>query len=141
MLGLTNMLKSDMAAGTDVVASTMLPGALICTVPPLKDSGEVPLGLALGTTTMTTVAVEPDCSEGRLQLTRKFALAPPQVPVLADMQWKGQNRKVMLWANRSGVFYVLDRTTGEFLLGKPFIKQTWAVGIDEKGKPIWNWRR
>jgi alcohol dehydrogenase (cytochrome c) len=43
-----------------------------------------------------------------------------QVPVLADMQWKGRPREVMLWANRSGMFYVLDRTTGEFLLGKPF---------------------
>ncbi len=59
-----------------------------------------------------------------------------QVPVLADINWKGAPRKVMLWANRNGFFYVLDRTTGEFLLGKPFIKETWAVGIDEKGRPI-----
>ena len=59
-----------------------------------------------------------------------------QVPVLADIEWKGKPRKVMLWANRNGFFYVLDRTTGEFLLGKPFIKQTWAVGIDENGRPI-----
>src|SRR2546429_539204 len=51
-----------------------------------------------------------------------------QVPVLADMQWKGSPRKVMLWANRSGVFYVLDRTTGEFLLGKPFVKTNWVNG-------------
>ncbi len=59
-----------------------------------------------------------------------------QVPVLADMQWKGSPRKVMLWANRSGMFYVLDRTTGEFLLGKPFVKVNWATGFDEKGRPI-----
>jgi len=59
-----------------------------------------------------------------------------QVPVLADINWKGSPRKVMLWGNRNGFFYVLDRATGEFLLGKPFIKQTWAVGIDEKGRPI-----
>jgi alcohol dehydrogenase (cytochrome c) len=59
-----------------------------------------------------------------------------QVPVLVDMNWKGQPRKLMLWANRNGFFYALDRTTGEFLLGKPFIKQTWAVGIDENGRPI-----
>ena len=26
-----------------------------------------------------------------------------QVPVLADIQWQGQPRKVMLWANRNGV--------------------------------------
>ena len=32
-----------------------------------------------------------------------------QVPVLADIQWQGKPRKVMLWANRNGVMYVLDR--------------------------------
>jgi alcohol dehydrogenase (cytochrome c) len=59
-----------------------------------------------------------------------------QVPVLVDMDWKGRPRKVMLWANRNGHFYVLDRTTGEFLLGKPFVKQNWNVGLDEKGRPV-----
>jgi len=59
-----------------------------------------------------------------------------QVPVLADVTWKGNSRKVMLWGNRNGFFYVLDRATGEFLLGKPFVKQTWSSGIDEAGKPI-----
>jgi alcohol dehydrogenase (cytochrome c) len=59
-----------------------------------------------------------------------------QVPVLADLTWKGQPRKVMLWGNRNGFFYVLDRTNGGFLLGKAFVKQTWATGIDESGKPI-----
>jgi alcohol dehydrogenase (cytochrome c) len=59
-----------------------------------------------------------------------------QVPVLADLEWKGQPRKGMLWGNRNGFFYVLDRTSGQYLLGKPFVKQTWAVGIDERGKPI-----
>jgi len=34
------------------------------------------------------------------------------------------------------MFYVLDRTTGEFLLGKPFVKVNWATGFDEKGRPI-----
>ena len=46
-----------------------------------------------------------------------------QVPVLADMEWKGQTRRVMLWANRNGFYYVLDRTTGEFLLGQPFVRK------------------
>jgi alcohol dehydrogenase (cytochrome c) len=59
-----------------------------------------------------------------------------QIPVLADLVWKGQPRKAMLWGNRNGFFYVLDRSTGEFLLGKPFVKQTWAVGLDERGRPI-----
>jgi alcohol dehydrogenase (cytochrome c) len=59
-----------------------------------------------------------------------------QVPVLADFEFKGKQRKAMLWANRNGVFYVLDRTTGEFLLGKPFIKANWLTGFDEKGRPM-----
>ncbi|HKH73626.1 MAG TPA: PQQ-binding-like beta-propeller repeat protein, partial [Vicinamibacterales bacterium] len=32
-----------------------------------------------------------------------------QIPVLADMDWQGSPRKVMLWANRNGMAYVLDR--------------------------------
>jgi alcohol dehydrogenase (cytochrome c) len=59
-----------------------------------------------------------------------------QVPVLANMDWKGQPRKLMLWANRNGFFYVLDRTTGEFLLGKNFVKQNWNKGLTADGKPI-----
>jgi len=64
-----------------------------------------------------------------------------QVPVLADIQWPGANapagsRKVMLWANRNGYFYALDRTTGKFLLGKPFVKVTWSTGLDETGRPM-----
>jgi alcohol dehydrogenase (cytochrome c) len=59
-----------------------------------------------------------------------------QVPVLADIQWLGKPRKVMLWANRNGFFYVLDRITGEFLLGKNFVRQSWNSGFDEKGRPM-----
>jgi len=58
-----------------------------------------------------------------------------QVPVLADIQWRGRPRKVMLWANRNGLSYVLDRTTGEFLLGRPFVKVNWMDGFDQKGRP------
>jgi alcohol dehydrogenase (cytochrome c) len=59
-----------------------------------------------------------------------------QVPVLVNIDWKGQPRKAMLWANRNGFFYVLDRTTGEFLLGKNFVKQNWNLGFDKVGRPI-----
>jgi len=58
-----------------------------------------------------------------------------QVPVLADLDWNGRPRKVMLWANRNGFAYVLDRTTGEFLLGKAFVKQNWNLGFDN-GRPV-----
>jgi alcohol dehydrogenase (cytochrome c) len=58
-----------------------------------------------------------------------------QVPVLADIEYQGRMRKVVLWANRNGFWYVLDRTNGEFLSGKPFAKVTWTTGLDEKGRP------
>ena len=59
-----------------------------------------------------------------------------QIPVLADAEFNGDQRKLMLWPNRNAFFYVLDRETGEFLLGKPFARQTWADGLDENGRPI-----
>jgi alcohol dehydrogenase (cytochrome c) len=59
-----------------------------------------------------------------------------QVPVLADVEWRGRTRKVLLWANRNGFFYVIDRTSGEFLQGKPFTTVSWANGFDEKGRPM-----
>jgi alcohol dehydrogenase (cytochrome c) len=59
-----------------------------------------------------------------------------QTPVLADIDFQGRPRKVMLWANRNGVFYVIDRTNGQFLLGKSFTKTNWFKGFDEKGRPM-----
>jgi alcohol dehydrogenase (cytochrome c) len=59
-----------------------------------------------------------------------------QVPVLTDIDWQGSKRKVILWANRNGFFYVLDRATGKFLRGNAFVKETWATGLDANGRPI-----
>jgi alcohol dehydrogenase (cytochrome c) len=59
-----------------------------------------------------------------------------QVPVLADITWRGAPLKAMFWANRNGYFYVLNRETGQFLLGKPFVKVNWSSGIDDHGRPI-----
>ncbi|MEC8950928.1 MAG: PQQ-dependent dehydrogenase, methanol/ethanol family [Pseudomonadota bacterium] len=59
-----------------------------------------------------------------------------QVPILADIEFQGQERKVMMWANRNAFFYTIDRATGEFLMGKPFAAQTWAEGLDVNGAPI-----
>jgi alcohol dehydrogenase (cytochrome c) len=59
-----------------------------------------------------------------------------QMPVLVDLPFKGDERKLMLFANRNGFYYVLDRQTGEFLVAEPFAKQNWAKGIDPKGRPI-----
>ena len=59
-----------------------------------------------------------------------------QVPILADLQMGGGTRKVMMWANRNAFYYTLDRETGEFLVGVPFAKQTWAERLDAAGRPI-----
>ena len=90
--------------------------------------------------TDSVVALNPDT--GKLQWHFQFTphdswdFDAVQIPVLADIKFKGEPRKVMLWGNRNGFFYVLDRTDGKFLLGKSFTKQTWAEGLDEKGRPI-----
>jgi alcohol dehydrogenase (cytochrome c) len=61
-----------------------------------------------------------------------------QVPVLVDAEFHGRPRKLVLLANRNGFYYVLDRLSGEFLAGKQFAKQTWALGLDVHGRPIAN---
>ena len=59
-----------------------------------------------------------------------------QIPILLDADFEGQPRKLIVWPNRNGFFYVLDRATGEFLHAKSYVRQTWAKGIDENGRPI-----
>ena len=57
--------------------------------------------------------------------------------VLANTKFRGQDRKLLLHADRNGFFYVFDRTDGKLLLAKPFVrKMTWATGIDERGHPM-----
>ena len=56
--------------------------------------------------------------------------------VLVDRMWRGQNRKLLLHADRNGTFYVLDRTNGKFLSGTPFVYQNWNKGFDASGRPI-----
>ncbi|MEO6801856.1 MAG: PQQ-dependent dehydrogenase, methanol/ethanol family [Granulicella sp.] len=56
--------------------------------------------------------------------------------VLADQTINGKKRKLIMQANRNGMFYVLDRTNGQFLFAKPFVKQTWNTGFEKNGRPI-----
>ena len=56
--------------------------------------------------------------------------------VLVNSVFQGKMRHLILHADRNAFFYVLDRDTGEFLMGKPFAKQTWAKGLDDKGRPV-----
>lgn len=59
-----------------------------------------------------------------------------EVPVLIDGKVYGRDHKLVLFANRNAFYYVLDRETGEFLVGKPYAKQTWAEALDDSGRPI-----
>jgi len=56
--------------------------------------------------------------------------------ILVDRVWHGQPRKLLLHADRNGMFYVLDRVTGQFLSGTPFVYQNWNKGFDAAGRPI-----
>ena len=58
-----------------------------------------------------------------------------QTPILADLSINGTRRQVICWANRNGFYYVLDRATGKFLTGVPFVEQNWAKGLDSDGRP------
>lgn len=56
-----------------------------------------------------------------------------------DYKENGKTVKAAATADRNGFFYVLDRTNGDFIRGFPFVdKITWATGLDEKGRPIYN---
>src|SRR5262245_31202145 len=87
----------------------------------------------------SVIALDPDTGQLKWHYQfsphNEFDWDSTQVPVLADLVWQGRPRKTMLWANRNGIFYVLDRTTGSFLKGQPFVKVNWADGFDDKGRP------
>jgi alcohol dehydrogenase (cytochrome c) len=60
-----------------------------------------------------------------------------ETPMLIDVVYKGQFRKLLVQANRNGYLYILDRKNGKFLSAAPFIEKiNWASGIDERGRPI-----
>ena len=57
--------------------------------------------------------------------------------ILADIEFSGQPRKVLMQAPKNGFFYLLDRATGELLLAEKFIPVTWATHVDmETGRPV-----
>lgn len=58
--------------------------------------------------------------------------------MLADLTINGRLRKVIMQAPKDGFFYVLDRATGQFISGTPFVQVNWAKGFDEKGRPMVN---
>jgi acido-empty-quinoprotein group A len=90
--------------------------------------------------TCSIVALNPDTGK----LVWYFQPSPHDVhdwdavetPVLFDADFQGVRRKLLAQASRNGFFFVLDRTNGQHLVTAPFIDQTWASGIDSRGRPI-----
>lgn len=90
--------------------------------------------------TCSIVALNPDTGK----LAWGFQASPhdthdwdaAEVPVLADAEFNGQPRKLLMQASRNGYFFVLDRTNGKSLLTAPFATVNWAKGIDAQGRPI-----
>jgi alcohol dehydrogenase (cytochrome c) len=101
-------------------------------------NGDSRLGDNFGTSSVVALDVE----TGKLRWSFQFTphdvhdWDANQIPVLVDAEIKGRARQLLVMANRNAFFYVLDRTTGEFLFGEPYAKQTWAKGLDERGRPI-----
>src|SRR5260221_659367 len=101
-------------------------------------NGDSRLGDNFGTASLVALDVE----TGKLRWTFQFTphdvhdWDANQIPVLVDTEINGRARQVVVAANRNAFFYVLDRATGEYLLGAPYSKQTWAKGLDEHGRPI-----
>ena len=59
--------------------------------------------------------------------------------MLADLKINGRTRKVIMQAPKNGIFYVLDRVTGEFISAEPFVQVNWTKGFDSKtGRPMLN---
>jgi alcohol dehydrogenase (cytochrome c) len=60
-----------------------------------------------------------------------------EIPVLVDAPIEGKMRKLLLQANRNGFYYVLDRVTGQFISGTPFVKLlNWASALTPQGRPV-----
>ena len=84
-----------------------------------------------------------DADTGELKWYFQFTPGDPydydstQVPVLIDYPASdGGTLKLMVWGNRNGFFYVLDRSSGQFVSGDPYVSVNWAESLDDNGRPI-----
>ena len=97
----------------------------------------------LGDNLYSDSVVALDADTGELRWHFQFTPNDPydydsvQIPVLVDYEADdGSTLKLMLWANRNGFFYVLNRETGRFVRGQPFVDVNWAEGLDDNGRPV-----
>ena len=95
-----------------------------------------------GTNLYTNCVIALEAKTGKLRWYYQFTphdlhdWDATETVVLVDARYQGRDRKLLLQANRNGFIYVLDRSSGELLLGKPFVKKlNWASRIGTDGKP------
>ncbi len=89
------------------------------------------------------VAVRPDSGEYvwhyQVVPSESWDYTATQHMVLADIQWQGQTRKVLMQAPKSGFFMIIDRVTGKLISAEPFADVTWASHYDlTTGRPVEN---
>jgi quinohemoprotein ethanol dehydrogenase len=58
--------------------------------------------------------------------------------MLIDLTINGRTRKVLTQAAKNGFFYEIDRVSGQFVSGAPFVKVNWAKGLNDSGRPMVN---
>jgi quinohemoprotein ethanol dehydrogenase len=57
--------------------------------------------------------------------------------ILAEIEFGGKPRSVIMQAPKNGFFYVLDRMTGELLAADKYMPVNWATHVDmETGRPV-----
>ena len=57
--------------------------------------------------------------------------------ILADIDWQGSRRPVLMQAPKNGFFYVLDRRNGQLLAADKFVPVNWASHVDlTTGRPV-----
>lgn len=94
-----------------------------------------------GDNLFTNSVVALDSDSGRLRWHFQFTphdlhdWDSAQVPVLVDDVRRDDSDHLLLWANRNGFFYALDRETGDLLGSHRLGRVTWAGRIDSTGRP------
>jgi alcohol dehydrogenase (cytochrome c) len=97
-----------------------------------------------GDNLFTNSSVAFDAATGKMQWffqhtandNRDYDSSGPQI--IIDGKVNGDDRKLLIHANRNGFHYTLDRQNGQFLKATQYAdKVTWTKGIDPKtGKPV-----
>lgn len=60
----------------------------------------------------------------------------PTTPILFGKIVDGKRRKLLWQATRSGFLVTLNRESGKYVVGKPFVPLDYYSGLSPKGEPI-----